>query len=70
MKWTFDQRTETWVCGTPNDGAGIYEENGKYQVNVVTPEHDVEWLESSDTIEGAQKIAEDRLNWIYQEYRE
>ena len=37
MIWEWNQQQEAWLCGTPNNGAGVFLDKDKWHGNVAHP---------------------------------
>lgn len=68
MKWIYDESSKTYLCGTSSWGCGVFEENGKWYINIVLG-HSVELLTPEPDLETAKKVAEeyflDKMNTNY-----
>lgn len=61
MKWIWDCRVSSYLCGTPLRGAGaFFEDDGKWYTNTIH-ECSVDQFGPFDTLEDAQEAAE---NWL------
>lgn len=61
MDWTWDEYLKTHLCGTEDNGCGVFQDRGLWTANVSFEGH-VENIGFFIDLEDAQEAAEDRLN--------
>lgn len=62
VTWEWEPRSETWLFGKPNNGIGIYKENGLWYGNLIKPNGGIMF--------GPWATAEEGMIQVYAEYRE